>query len=141
MKNSFLLVVYLLVPLAWDFTKRWTPSQIICKSIKVFDLKSRKLFCRTRFSGCSLLVKRPNLLGKQNISLQTFASKCLKRRLKKPFASKLCQLHNSHLLNWNLPWRKEKNNSESKYHDRKVKSLKWWLTLVCIFSFVEKRKN
>ena len=36
--KDFVLVVYLLVPLAWNFTKRWTPCQII---YKVFDHKSR----------------------------------------------------------------------------------------------------
>ena len=37
-KDFILLVVYLLVPLACNFTKRWTPCQII---YKVFDHKPR----------------------------------------------------------------------------------------------------
>ena len=37
-KDFILLVVYLLVPLACNFTKTWTPCQII---YKVFDHKSR----------------------------------------------------------------------------------------------------
>ena len=37
-KDFILLVVYLLVPLACNFTKRWTSCQII---YKVFDQKSR----------------------------------------------------------------------------------------------------
>ena len=37
-KDFTLLVVYLLVPLAWNFTQRLTPCHII---YKVFDHKSR----------------------------------------------------------------------------------------------------
>ena len=48
-----------------SFAKRWTPFQII---IKVFDHKYRQLISRTHFSGCFWLLKRTNLLSKQNIS-------------------------------------------------------------------------
>ena len=34
-----------------------------------------------------------------------------------------------------------KKNFESKYHDVKVKSLKQRSTLMCIFSYVEKKKK
>ena len=37
-KDFILLVVYLLVPLAINFTERWTPCQII---YMIFDHKSR----------------------------------------------------------------------------------------------------
>ena len=67
-KDFIWLVVHLLVPLACDFTKRWTPCQML---YKVFDYKSRKLFCRTHFSDCLELVNRTNLFGKQNISFDS----------------------------------------------------------------------
>ena len=63
-----------------NFAKRWTPFQII---IKVFDHNYRQLIRRTHFSGCFWLLKRTNLLSKQNIS---FASN---GDWKKPFASEL----------------------------------------------------
>ena len=52
--RDFILAVYLLVPPACNLSKRWTPCQRI---FKVYDHKSRKLFCQTDFSGCFLLVK------------------------------------------------------------------------------------
>ena len=42
---------------------------------------------------------------------------------KKPFARKLCQTHNSHSLNGDLP-KEVRKNFESKYHDTRKKSLK-----------------
>ena len=63
--KDFVLIVYLLVRPVCNFTKRWTPCQIICQ---VYDHKSRQLFCRTNFSGCFWLLKTTNLLSKQNIS-------------------------------------------------------------------------
>ena len=51
--RDFILAVYLLVPLACNFTKRWTPCQII---YKVYDHKSTTvwlLFCQTHFNSCS----------------------------------------------------------------------------------------
>ena len=37
-KDFILLVVYLLVPLACDFTERWTPFQIIYKLYQITSL-------------------------------------------------------------------------------------------------------
>ena len=80
----------LFIPQAYHFTKRWILYLII---YKVYDHKSRKLFCRTYFSGCFWLVKRTNLLRKQNISLG------LNGDSKIPFADKLRQPPGSDLLN------------------------------------------
>ena len=63
--RGFILVVYLLIPPAYSFTKRWTPGQMIHK---LFDHWTRELFCRTQFGGCRWLVKIANLLSEQNIS-------------------------------------------------------------------------
>ena len=79
-KDFTLLVVYLLVPLAWNFTQRLTPCQII---YKVFDHKSRYLFCQTHFSSCLWLVNITNLLSNQYVQF------ALNGDWKKPFASKL----------------------------------------------------
>ena len=89
-KDFILLVVYLLVPLVCNFTKRWTPCQII---YMVFDHKSRLLFCRAHFNGCLWLVNRTNLLGKRSIS---FASN---GDWKKPFVNELHLPRDSHSLN------------------------------------------
>ena len=51
----FILVGYLLVSPACNFTQIWTPSQII---YKVYDRKSRELFCPTHFSGIFWLVQK-----------------------------------------------------------------------------------
>ena len=61
-KNFILLVVYLLVPLASNFTKGWTSYQII---YKVFDQLENY---SVEHSGRLWSVNRTNLLGIQNIS-------------------------------------------------------------------------
>ena len=85
--DIFILLVYLLVPTACNFTKRWPPYQIIYETL---DHKSRKLFSRIHFSGCFWLVKGTNLLRKQSNSFSSNGD------WKKPFASKFGQSRDSH---------------------------------------------
>ena len=58
---------------------------------------------------------------------------------------KLCQrialVKQVAFVEWKSALKKEKKNFESKYHDVKVKSLKQWSTLMCIFSYVEEKNK
>ena len=65
-----------------------------------------------------MVSKQHKFLGKKNIS---FASNGEWK--KKTFASELRQLHDTHSLNWDPPWRRKEKNFESKYHDTKLKRL------------------
>ena len=128
-KDFIWLVVHLLVPLACDFTKRWTPCQML---YKVFDYKSRKLFCRTHFSDCLELVNRTNLFGKQNISFDSMEIEKKNHLLANSVSVRLT------FIEWRSALKKEgKKNFESKYHDVKLKSLKRRSTLVYIFPYIE----
>ena len=73
-KDFIVLVAYLLVPLACNFTKRWASH------------KSRSLHCQKHSSDSLWLVNRTNLLVKQNILFAYNGD------WKKSFASELCQL-------------------------------------------------
>ena len=87
--GDFILVVYLLVPPACNFTN-FTMNSLSDNIYKVFDHKSR---CRTYICGCFCLV---NLSSKQNI---LFASN---GNWKNPF--ELRQSRDSHSQNVDPPW-------------------------------------
>ena len=86
MKNFILLVVYLLVPLASNFIKGWTPYQII---YKVFDHKSRQLFCRAQWT---LMISKQNKFVRYT---EHFVR--LKWRLKKSICPANCVSRATHI--------------------------------------------